>query len=67
MYENLNAEIGRKGLKRKDIAEKLNISTSALLLKIKGETKFTLDEAFKMVEMLGGNLSVEYLFKKEQA
>jgi hypothetical protein len=65
MYPNLNAEIGRKSLLKKDIAQTLNISTSALRLKLIGKKKFTLDEAFKIVEILGGELSVEYLFKPE--
>ena len=65
MYPNLNAEIGRKSLLKKDIAEFLNISTSALRLKLIGQKNFTLDEAFKIVELLGGNLSIEYLFKPE--
>lgn len=65
MYQNLNAEIGRKGLLKKQIAEFLKISTSALRLKLIGEKKFTLDEAFKISELLGGNLSIEYLFKVE--
>lgn len=64
MYENLLAEIGRKQLSRKDIAEKLNITTSALRLKLKGKHRFTVDEAFKLCELLGGNCSVEFLFKK---
>ena len=67
MYDNLNAEIARKGLKKTQIAEFLSISTSALRLKIAGIKRFTLDEAFKMVEILGGELSVEYLFQRGQA
>lgn len=67
MYPNLNAEIGRKSLLKKEIAEILKISTSALRLKLIGQKKFTLDEAFKIAELLGGELSIEYLFKPEQA
>ena len=64
MYDNLNAEIARKGLKKSQLAEFLSISTSAQRLKITGVKRFTLDEAFKIVEILGGDLSVEYLFQK---
>ncbi len=67
MYDNLNAEIARKGLKKMQIAESLSISTSALRLKINGIKKFTLDEAFKIADILGGDFSVEYLFQKGQA
>lgn len=64
MYNNLNAEIGRKGLLKKEIAAKLNISPSALRMKLSGEKRFFIDEAFKLSELLGGH-SVEYLFSKE--
>lgn len=63
MYGNLLAEIGRRQLSRKLIAEKLGISTSSLRHKINGENKFLLDEAFILCELLG-NPSVEWLFSK---
>lgn len=64
MFNNLNAEIGRKRLKKKEIAEILGISTSALHLKMTGKKRFYLDEACKIAKLLG-DISVEYLFVDE--
>lgn len=63
MFSNLNAEIGRKGLLKKDIAKMLGISTSALRLKLIGKKRFYLDEAI-MLSKLFNDCSVEYLFQK---
>ncbi len=65
MYENLNAEIARKGLKKAEIAKFLSISTDVLHLKIKGKKQFTVNEAFKLFEILGSELSIEYLFNTQ--
>lgn len=64
MFDNLNAEIGRKRLKKKDIAAVLGISTSALHLKMVGKKRFYLDEACKIAKLLN-NTSIEYLFQNE--
>ena len=44
VFSNLNAEIARKGLKKTDIAKKLNISVNSLQNKLKGKQEFKLSE-----------------------
>ncbi len=64
MFGNLKAEMGRKELLKKDVAKSLGITTKALDNKLNGQTRFYLDEALKLCQILG-NASVEYLFDKE--
>lgn len=64
MFNNLNAEIARKGLMKKDIAKAIGITPSALRLKMIGKKRFYIDEAYKIAQLLE-NASIEYLFKKE--
>ena len=64
MFGNLKAEMARKELLKKDVAKSLGITTKALDNKLNGQTRFYLDEALKLCQILG-NASVEYLFDKE--
>lgn len=64
MYKNLNAEIARKGLKKKEIADVLKISPAALHLKMTGKKRFYLSEAWEIAKLLE-NSSIEYLFKED--
>lgn len=64
MYRNLEAEIVRKNLSKKAIAETLGITYNTLLLKIKGESSFTLDEALALRSLLNTTEPVEVLFSK---
>lgn len=67
MYPNLNAEIARAGLSRKDIASRLHISDSALSYKMRGKTPFTWDEVLLIQRILPvTGLPIEKLFQKEQ-
>ena len=63
MFKNIERIIFEKGLKKRDIAEALGMAYNTLLLKLKGEYYFTLDEAIKLKEILETDLSVEELFK----
>ena len=67
MYKNLNAEMSRHDIKNKDIATKLNITTSTASLKVNGKAKVTLQQAWSIqdlfLEKTGVNFTLDYLFK----
>lgn len=48
----LTENIKKKGIKQKAIAEKLNISTTSLNNKLSGKTKFYVDEALTLLDIL---------------
>lgn len=62
IYKNLAAEMARKSLARKDIANVLCMSTAATNLKLSGKTQITLSEAFKIRDTLFPTLILDYLF-----
>ena len=62
MYKRIEAELVLKGISKKDLSKILNMHYNTLLLKFAGSSKFTLDEALKIKQVLGVNVSVEDLF-----
>lgn len=66
MYNNLEAEMSRLGIKRADLADLLNVRYATVIDKLKGRYNFTLDEAFKIRNSYFPELSFEYLFKAEE-
>lgn len=66
MYKNLEAEMAREGVMRKDLAELLNVRYATIIDKLKGRFNFTLDEAFKIRNEYFPHLSLEYLFETEE-
>lgn len=67
MYPNLRAEMARKGITAKQLAEQIGITASTFSLKMRGEYDFTMDEAIKIKAILEVNLSLETLFEKAAA
>lgn len=65
-YVNLEAEIARKGLSKKDIAETLGVRIATVYDKLKGKYPFTLDEALKMKNKYFPEFTLEYLFYSEE-
>lgn len=63
MYRNLEAEMVRQGITRKDLAQLLDVRYATIIDKLKGKFSFTLDEAFKIKNSFFSNLSFEYLFE----
>ncbi|ABR47064.1 phage protein [Alkaliphilus metalliredigens QYMF] len=63
MYRNLEAEMVREGISRKDLAELLEVRYATIIDKLKGKFGFTLDEAFKIRNSFFSDLSFEYLFE----
>lgn len=66
MYRNLEAEMARKNIPRKDLAELLGVRYATVIDKLKGKSRFTLDEAFKIKDKYFPDLSFEYLFETER-
>lgn len=66
MYKNLEAEMAREKVTRKDLADLLDVRYATVIDKLKGRFSFTLDEAFKIRNRYFSNLSFEYLFETEK-
>jgi len=66
MYRNLEAEIARKNISKKVIAEELGIGYNTLTAKLRGDNKFTLDEALKIKQILNASIEIEQLFEPSE-
>lgn len=64
MYHNLEAEIARNEIKRKDIAEALEITEKTLYNKIHGESEFSISECLTIKDMFFPEQELEQLFKR---
>lgn len=64
MYKNLEAEMIRNGILKKDIAKCLGVRDAIVLDKMNGKSTFTLDEALKIKNTYFSGMIIEYLFKK---
>ena len=65
MYPEVLAEMARKGITQKQLADVTGISESSLSLKLSGKVKLTFGDALKIKKALNSQLSLEVLFKKE--
>lgn len=61
-YRNLEAELKRKNITKKDLAEAFNLRYATISDKLNGKTRLTLNEAFAIKEKFFPDLSIEYLF-----
>lgn len=66
MYKKIEAEIILLSLSKKEVANKLGIAYNTLLAKLRGESSFTLDEAFALKKVLNSNMDIEILFEKNK-
>jgi DNA-binding XRE family transcriptional regulator len=66
MYRNLEAEMTRQGITRKNIATILNVRYGTVVEKLNGKYEFKLNEAFTIKKEIFPNLDFEYLFQKEE-
>ena len=66
MYKNLEAEMVRKGISRKDIADVLGVRYGTVIEKLSGKYEFKLKEAFAIKKEIFPNLDIEYLFEKDK-
>ena len=66
MFQNLEIELLKRRITRKQFADAIGISESALRNKIKGRADFTFSECKKIAEQLD-NLPWDYLFEQTEA
>ena len=66
MYLNLDAEMARKNITQKKMAEMLGITPTTFSLKTNGNGDFALRECKRIKELLGTNLPLEKLFEKSE-
>lgn len=64
MFENLKAELTRKNMNYKDLAEKTKINIVTLRQKINGKSEFNRSEILKIIDVFQKEFSFEYLFGK---
>lgn len=64
MYNNLEAEIVRKRIKKQDIAKEIGRTYNTLNLKIAGKYQFTYDEALTIQEKFFPECDFKKLFEK---
>ncbi|WP_312644801.1 XRE family transcriptional regulator [Hydrogenoanaerobacterium sp.] len=64
MYRQIEAHLVLSGKTKREVADALGISYNTLLLKLKGASCFTLDEAVKLQTLLKAPESIEELFDK---
>ena len=66
MYKNLLAEMARKSITKKELAEYLHMRYCTIIDKTNGKYDFKLEEAFEIKREFFPDLSVDYLFEKEK-
>ncbi len=64
MYPNLEAELKRKGLKRIDLAQHLNMAQSTLADKMQGRSPFSVQNAVDIKKFLNLDMPLEELFEE---
>ena len=67
MYPNLDAEMAREGLKRRDLAWIFNNRIATVSDKLNGKSPLLLDEAVKIRDAYFPNLTLDYLFERKGA
>ena len=66
MFQNIEIELLKRRITRKQLAEAIGISEGALRNKIKGRAEFTFSECKKIADLLD-NLPWDYLFEQTEA
>lgn len=66
MYKNLDAEMARIGISKKDLAKFLNQRYPTVVDKTNGKSRFRLDEAMAIKKRFFPDKSIEYLFEAEK-
>ncbi|SHF15433.1 helix-turn-helix transcriptional regulator [Clostridium fallax] len=66
MYNNLEAELRRKKILRKDLAKKLDVTIGTISQKLNGKAPINLDEALVIKEFLDVDIPLEKLFEFEE-
>ena len=64
MYPNLNAEMARKGIKRKDLAVLFAGNPNQVTAKLNGKIGLSLKDCEKIRDTFFPDLTIDYLFKR---
>lgn len=64
-FKNLIAEMARKGVMQKELANEVGIRPETLSKKILGKSEFTLGELKRIRDFINPELKLEYLFAEE--
>lgn len=67
MYNNVKAELARKNMTIVDLSNKTGIRYQTLADKIRGDSILTVEEALKIKEALGVDMTLEELFSDQVA
>ena len=65
MYRNLEAEMVRHSISRRNVANFLNVRYATVIDKLSGRYPFRLEEALDIKREFFPKLSIEYLFRGE--
>lgn len=63
---NLKGEMAKRSIKVEDIVNVLQIHRNSASNKINGDTAFSIDEAVKVKEAFFPELSLKFLFEKQE-
>ena len=66
MYPNLEAEMARRGIKRKTLAKATGIGYSTLSSKMNGKGMFRLPDMKKIKSVIGVEMPMEELFEESE-
>ena len=67
MYKRLESELVFVGISKKELAIMVGVQYNTILAKFRGESSFTLDEAFKIKHILKSDLPIDVLFEKTES
>ncbi len=65
IYPELIAGFARKGIRKKDVSDLLNIMPRTLLNKLTGVSHFTVEESILIQQTWFSDMTINELFKKE--
>lgn len=65
-YPNLTAEIAKRGIKKKVIAESIGVSTRTLRNRLNGSIPFSWPEVSTIIQRFFPDLKPDYLFAKQE-
>lgn len=64
MYDNLKAEMARRGITVRSLSKMIGVHENTLYRKVEGKTEFKLDDMMSIKTVMQTEEPLEYLFKK---
>lgn len=62
MFPNLDAEMARKKITRRMLAEAIHMTPTTLSMKLNGKATLTLSECIEIRDVVGKEFAIDYLF-----